>query len=306
MDLRPVTPAILAASVVAVPPLARNADYSLNHVENARIIRHIEQGGVTSLLYGGNAILNYAPLSEYVELLTFLRDTAAANSLVIPSVGPTFGLMLDQAKILKEFEFPTAMIMPTRDPSTPEGLATALRKFVDVSGCPAVLYLKYDDIFDVDTIQRMLNDGLLSCVKYGITRENTAVDPYLRGIVDAVGPSRIVSGMGEQPAIIHMRDFKLAGFTSGCVCIAPKLSMEMFRAIQAGDYTTAERIRSQFLPLEKARDQYSPVRVLHAAVQLAGIAETGPVIPLLSSVDPAHVPAIQSAAKALRELGSAA
>jgi dihydrodipicolinate synthase/N-acetylneuraminate lyase len=263
----------------------------------------LEQGGVTTMLYGGNAILNHIALSEYTELLTMLRDTAAANTLMIPSVGPAFGMMLDQAKILAQFDFPTAMILPTRDPSTPVGLATALRRFVEAFGRPAVLYLK-QEVIDVDTIQRLMNDGLLSCIKYAIVRENTAIDPYLQRLIDAVGPSLIATGMGEQPAIIHMRDFKLAGFTAGCVCIAPKLSADMLRAIQGGDFATAERIRSQFLPLENLRDTLGPVPVLHTAVQMAGIAETGPIIPLISAVDASHFPAIQTAAKALRALST--
>ena len=45
-----------------------------------------------------------------------------------------------------------------------------------------------------------------------------------------VGPVRtallVISGIGEQPAIIHLRDFELGGFTSGCVCINPRLSAE--------------------------------------------------------------------------------
>jgi dihydrodipicolinate synthase/N-acetylneuraminate lyase len=303
MDTRPITTATLAGSVIAVPPLARNADYSLNHAENARVIRHLEQGGVTTMLYGGNAILNHIAISEYAELLTMLRDIAAASSLIIPSVGPAFGMMLDQAKILKEFEFPTAMVLPTRDPSTPLGLATALRRFVEAFGRPAVLYLK-QEVMDVDTIQRLMNDGLLSCIKFAIVRENTADDPYLRRLIDAVGPSLIATGMGEQPAIIHMRDFKLPGFTAGCVCVAPKLSTDMLRAIQSGDYVTAERIRSQFAPLEKLRDTINPVPVLHTAVQLAGIAETGPIIPLISAVDELHLPAIEAAAKTLRALSN--
>ena len=57
------------------------------------------------------------------------------------------------------------------------------------------------------------------------------------------------------------------------------------RALQAGDIATAGTIRSQFLPFEDLRDAHSPLRVLHEGVQLAGIAETGPMQPLLSNID---------------------
>lgn len=299
MDTRPVTPEVLAGSVIAVPPLARNGSLAIDREQNHRIIRHLEAGGVTTLLYGGNAVLGHVAISEYAGLLTMLRETAGKNTLVMPSVGPGFGLMMDQAAILRDFDFPTAMLLPTNDPTTPAGIATALRRFVDRCGRPAVLYLKRDGAVDVETIRRMDRDGLISWIKYAIVRDNPAADPFLRSLIDAVGPTRIVSGMGEQPAIVHLRDFGLIGFTSGCVCVAPNFSMDMLRAMKASDFSTAERIRGQFAPLEKLRDAISPVRVLHAAVQLAGLAETGPILPPLSSVEERDIPAITAAATSL-------
>jgi dihydrodipicolinate synthase/N-acetylneuraminate lyase len=215
---------------------------------------------------------------------------------VIPSVGPGFGMMRDQATVLRDFTFPTAMLLPSRDGTTPAGVATGLRHFVERFGRPAVLYIKHDDFVDVATVRKLMDDKLLSWIKYAVVRENPANDPFLRGLIDAVGPTQIVSGMGEQPAIVHLRDFGLAGFTSGCVCIAPRLSMDMLRAVQAKDFAAAEAIRSRFAPLEALRDKINPVRVLHAAVQLAGVAETGPITPLLSPVDEVHLPEIEAAA----------
>lgn len=299
MDTKPITPATLAGSVIAVPPLARNADYTLNHAENARLIRFLEAGEVTTLLYGGNAVLNHVSLSEYAELLTMLRNASGETTLVVPSVGPAFGMMLDQADILRDFEFPTAMILPTKDTTTPAGLATAMRHFVDRMGRPAVLYLKHDGVMDVDTIQRLSQDGLISWIKYAIVRPHPEQDPFLRDIIDAIGPSQIVSGMGEQPAIIHLRDFDLPGFTSGCVCVAPQLSTDMLRAIQTRDFATAERIRTQFRPLENLRDSINPVRVLHAVVQLAGVCESGPILPPLSPIEGTELSTIATAAKEL-------
>jgi dihydrodipicolinate synthase/N-acetylneuraminate lyase len=300
MNQLPITPEILAGSVIAVPPVCRNADLTWSRAENRRLIRFLEAGGVRTLLYGGNAVLNHVALSEYGDLLALIAEAAAENTLVIPSVGPAFGMMMDQAAVLRDFAFPTAMILPTRDPTTPAGVAAGLRHFVDRFGRPAVLYLKHDGVIDVATIRRLMAEGLISWIKYAIVRANTADDPFLRGLIDAVGPNRIVSGMGEQPAIVHLRDFGLAGFTSGCVCIAPRLSMEMLHAIQGKNYALAERIRAQFAPLEALRDAISPVRVLHAAVQLAGIAETGPITPLLSPIEDPDRTTVEAAAKALR------
>ena len=114
MKTTPVTPADLGASVFAVPPLARNADLTLNRAANAAQIRHIEAGGVTSILYGGNANLFHVSVSEYPHLLDMLEEHAAPNTWMIPSVGPEFGLLMDQVTFLKTSNFPTAICAATR------------------------------------------------------------------------------------------------------------------------------------------------------------------------------------------------
>ncbi|MBI83007.1 MAG: dihydrodipicolinate synthase family protein [Planctomycetaceae bacterium] len=301
MQTNPVSPTTLASSVIAVPPLARNADFSLNHQQNARIIRYLEAGGVTTLLYGGNAALAHITQGDYAQLLALLVETAADSSLVIPSVGPTYGMMMDQAVLLREFAFPTVMVLPTRDGVTSDGVATGVRRFVEALGRPAVLYIKYDGYIEVDAVRRLVEDKLLSGIKYAIEQDDPLEDHYLKRLVDAVGSQQIVSGMGEQPAVAHMRHFQLAGFTSGCVCVAPRLSTLMLRALQTGDYDRAEQIRGTFRPLEDLRTVKHPVRVLHAAVALAGVAQTGPLPPLLSEVDPNDVPQVQAAARELLE-----
>ena len=105
-------PGRLSRSVLAVPPLCRNPDFSLNPAENRKLIRHIEAGGITTLLYGGNANFYHLPLGEYDAILSFLSESAAPDTLVIPSAGPAFGTCLDQAKILRKHRFPTVMLLP--------------------------------------------------------------------------------------------------------------------------------------------------------------------------------------------------
>lgn len=302
MNTSDITPETLSGSVISVPPLARNADFSLSRDENEKLIRHLEGGGVSTLLYGGNAILYHVALSEYAELLQMLTDLAGENTLMIPSVGPSFGMMMDQAAVLREFDFPTAMILPTRDVVTSCGVASAVKNFVDAMGKPAVLYIKNDGFVEIDTVKKLMDDGLLSWIKYAVVREDTSNDVYLKELADTVGTERIVSGIGEQPAIIHLRDFGLNCFTSGCVCVAPGKSMDMLRAIKAGDFETAEQLRSIFKPLEDLRNSINPIRVLHTAISLSGIANTGPIIPLMSEINEADIPAIQQAAKELLEV----
>ncbi|HSE24035.1 MAG TPA: hypothetical protein VLB68_20375, partial [Pyrinomonadaceae bacterium] len=87
------------------------------------------------------------------------------------------------------------------------------------------------------------------------------------------------------PAVIHLRDWKLTGFTTGSGCVAPRLSQELFEALRAGDFELALQIRSNFIGLEDLRDAWGPARVLHQAVELARIAETGPTPPYVSLLE---------------------
>ncbi len=306
MQTTAITPADLRRSVIAVPPLCRKADLTLADEENTRLIRHLESGGVSTLLYGGNANLYNIAVSEYAQLLTYLAGAAAENTLVVPAVGPLYGTMMDQAVVLRDFQFPTAMVLPTLFPSKPEGVATGVRHFVEKAGIPAVLYMKDPGYITPELAASLVNDGLISWIKYAIVRDDPADDPILKKLTELVNPDLIVSGIGEQPAIIHLRDFGCVGFTAGCVCVAPTLSTRMMQAIHAGDFDQAESLRAQFLPLEDLRNAHSPILVLHHAVALADIAETGPVLPLLTGLPDSLLPPIEAAAEALLALEQAA
>lgn len=291
----------ISGSVIAVPPLARHDDWTLHAEANRDMIQYLEAGGIKTILYGGNANFYHVRLSEYAELLGMLRDAASDESWIVPSVGPAYGTMMDQAAVVRDFDFPTVMILPHRELATWDGIEQGIRHFVEAAGIPIVLYIKHDGWLDVASAKRLCDDGLVSWIKYAIVRDDPADDPYLRELVDSVDPSMIVSGIGEQPAIIHMRDFGVASFTSGCVCVAPTMSTQMLAAIQAGDFAKAESIRAQFEELEDLRNTIHPIRVLHDAVQLADICQTGPILPLLSHTDADQQRTIRQAASALRE-----
>ena len=299
MNTNAITPGMLASSVIAVPPLARDAELKICATENAKVIRHLEDGGIRTLLYGGNAVFHHIALAEYADTLAMLRDNAGAETTVIPSVGPAFGTSLDQAAVLRDFDFPTAMVLPARDIATPEGVATGIRKFAEAYGKPIVLYIKFEGYLEPEHARALMDDGVVNWMKYAIVRDDPAQDDYLRQLVDCVDPQRIVSGIGEQPAIVHLRDFGVQGFTSGCVCVAPSLSMKMLAALKAGDYEIAETIRPTFAPLENLRNAINPIRVLHTALAGVGIANTGPILPLLHEVVENERANIAAAAKDL-------
>jgi dihydrodipicolinate synthase/N-acetylneuraminate lyase len=289
----------LTASVLAVPPLARTREYALNEAENAKLIRHIEAGGVRTLLYGGNANFYHIPLAEYDPVLSLLESTAAHDTLVIPSAGPAYGTLMDQAKILSRHRFQTVMVLPQQGITTADGVEEGIRRFVQAAGIPVLLYIKHEGYIEPENVKRLADAGVICGVKYAIVRPDPARDEYLQKLVRLVDPKMIISGIGEQPAITHLRNFGLGGFTSGCVCVAPKLAARMLEAMRNENWADAERTRKIFQPLEDLRNAINPIRVLHEAVRLAGIADTGPLLPLLSNVAESDHPRISDAAKQL-------
>jgi len=302
MNESPILDSEFVASVIAVPPLARRADYTLDAAENRALIRHIEAGGVRTLLYGGNANLYHVAVSEYRDLLDLLADAAGGGTRVIPSIGPDYGKMVDQARILAQTRYRTAMVLPLSGFTTSEGVEAGLTRVADAAGMPLTLYIKSENYVELDTLARLIERGTLLAVKYAIVRDNPADDPYLRRLVQAVPVVKVVSGMGERPALVHLREFGLAAWTTGSGCIAPRMVMALLQAVRTGDTDKAQRLYDAFLPLETLRDEISLIRVLHDAVTFSKIADMGPILPLLSSTPPEHHAKIDHATQVLLAL----
>jgi dihydrodipicolinate synthase/N-acetylneuraminate lyase len=294
--------------VFPVPPLARKNDArrSIDFDQNNRIVRHIANGGLTRFLYGGNAFLYHVTLAEFEALLDWLSGFAD-NLWAIPSLGPSYGRAMDQAAILRRYKFPCAMALPCGDPRDAKGLATGLREIATAANTPLILYLKEETNFGadreagLDVVARLVDDGACVAIKYAVVRQNPAEDAYLELLLKRVDRNLVLSGIGERPAVAHLRDWKLPGFTTGSGCLAPNLSRQIFEACVREDFGAAEKLRAEFLALEDLRDAWSPAKVLHFATQFAGVAETGPVPPFLSSLSEEQLQKIAPVARALIE-----
>jgi dihydrodipicolinate synthase/N-acetylneuraminate lyase len=277
--------------VFAVPPLARRPDgrRTIDLEENGRMLRHMAAGGIRRFLYGGNAFLYHVTLAEYEEMLDWLASFPD-DHWAIPSVGPSFGRALDQAPFLRRRRFPCAMALPCSDPRDAAGLETGLREVADAAGLGLVLYLKEEGSFGadkeagLDAVARLVEARVCVGIKYAVVRPDPLADPYLKALLERVDRRLVVSGMGERPAVAHLKAFDLPGFTTGSGCLAPGLSQALFEACAARDWAAAEELRGAFLPLEDQRDAWGPARVLHAAMDLAGVAATGSIPPFVSPI----------------------
>ena len=294
-----------------MPPLARRRDSvrSLDLAQNNLIVRHIRTGGITRLIYGGNAFIYHVTLTEYEAMLGWLAELDD-DLWVIPSIGPSYGRAMDQVNLLRGFRFPAAMILPCSDPRDAAGLERGYREIADAAATKLILYLKDELNFGADkqagleVVARLVAEGVCVGVKYAVVRDDPANDSYLEALLARVDRRFVISGIGERPAVLHLRDWKLPGFTTGSGCIAPHLSEGIFAACESGEFELAEKLRAAFLPLEDLRDAWGPARVLHAAVKQAEIASTGTIPPFISELSEEQLHKVSSIANELLALNA--
>jgi dihydrodipicolinate synthase/N-acetylneuraminate lyase len=289
--------------VFAVPALVRkpSAGRPLDLDESAHLVAHMAAGGISRFLYGGNAFLYHLTLAEYEQVLDWLSGFGEGH-WAIPSVGPSYGRAMDQAPLLRRRRFSVAMALPCGDPRDAEGLEAGLREIAEAAGLGLILYLKEEGSFGsdreagLDAVARLVDAKVCVAIKYAVVRPDPTDDPYLEGLLRRVDRGLVVSGIGERPAIAHMRRFGVPGFTTGSGCLAPCLSCELHAACVGRDYARAEELRALFLPVEDTRDAWGPARVLHAALDLAGIVKSGPIPPFVTALGEARREELRPAA----------
>ena len=115
---------------------------------------------------------------------------------------------MEQAKILREFDFPTAMVLPTRDMASQDGVATGIRKFAEAFGKSVVVYLKFEEYLDLIcefverlkpsiVIERLFGEaplGLLVAPDWGKTRNEVIL-----GIRRRMDELNVIQGAKYQP-----------------------------------------------------------------------------------------------------------
>lgn len=297
-----------APAVYPVPPLARKRDSrrTLDFAQNEKILRHLQKHGIPNVVYGGNAFLYHVTMTEYAELIEWASGFTREMT-VIPGVGPSYGRAMDQAPLIRRHHFPSALVLPCGDPRDAAGLESGLREIAEACGVPLSIYIKHEADFGpdrdagLDAVGRLVDTKVCESIKYAVVRKDPEDDAYLTSLLRRVPADRVISGIGERPAVVHLRDFKLSGFTTGSGVLAPRLSRELYEACLRQDYTSAEEIRRIFLPFEDLRDAWGAAPVLHAGVEVSGLAETGPFPPFVSAISGAQFDQLRPVARALLE-----
>lgn len=277
-------PSDYAKSVVAVPPIALTQDGEVAAAANAKLMAHIADGGIATLLYGGNANLYHFDRKQFSAALDALFGARPEQAQILFSIGPAFGQATDQLDDICRVGCRNVMLLPTAFPSDPAGVAAGVRRIADRLGFGLVLYIKRENYVDPDELARLIEDGSVGFVKYAVERKDAARDDYLDRILSVVSPKLVASGMGETPIADHIGQRGLATFTSGAVCIAPAACNEILRLYRNGDHAEADLLNRPFLEFERLRMRFGGIQVLHDAVGMAGLGDFGPMLPMMTNL----------------------
>jgi 4-hydroxy-tetrahydrodipicolinate synthase len=282
MKTTAITPSCLISSIIALPPIARFADGTINVEESRKVVTWLTSANVTAFMYGGIAGLFNARLSEYGQVLNLIETVAPADAWMVPAIGGDFGKAIDQVAILRDRAFPTAILLPF-SPVQPSGVATGIRKLTDAYGKPLMVFYKSTDYLRSADIAALLKDGCLCGLEYGIAPDENGRAPHLESLLELVGSAeRIIDGSGEK-TIPGNSKFGIKGYTSGSGLLAPHISMALLEAVKRGDRPEIEKLSSHFQAFDEARASYSAIPVVHEAVKLAGIADTGAMGPFFDT-----------------------
>src|SRR5438552_6384673 len=131
------------------------------------------------------------------------------------------------------------------DPADSPWIERSYREIAEAADAALIIYLKDERNFGadkergLDAVARLVDDGVCIGIKYAVVRDDPSRDAYLEDLLRRVDRKFVISGIGERPAIIHLRDWKLPGFTTGSGCVAPNVSQLLFAACARGDFKEA-------------------------------------------------------------------
>jgi dihydrodipicolinate synthase/N-acetylneuraminate lyase len=191
------------------------------------------------------------------------------------------------------------MLLPAAFPSDTHGVMVGAREAAQRLGFGVILYIKRENYVKPETLEKLIAEGTVVFVKYAVERPDPENDAYLDAIVAAAGKDLVASGMGETPVPDHIGRRALATFTSGAVCIAPTAANALLKLYRGGASEEAARTIEPFMAFERLRTRLGGIQVLHAAVAAAGVADTGPLLPMISNVKAQFLDEVRTVTEAL-------
>lgn len=234
--------------------------------------------GVHILVTNGNTSEFYGlTMGEAETMVKAAAETVAARVPLIAGAGRSVGDAVALAKISSAAGASAIMVHQPPDPfASPRGVLSYVQRIADAAdGLPVVLYLRNDAI-GVDAIAQLCAIPSVVGVKWAtpaplkLAEAMRRCDPkiaWVGGLAETWAPPLYAVGA--------------RGFTSGLINVWPEKSVEIHRALDGGDYSSAATLIAGISEFEALRAEElagTNVTVVKAALQLMGT-DCGPTRP---------------------------
>jgi hypothetical protein len=169
------------------------------------------------------------------------------------------------------------MVLPATFPNTVAGAEAGLRRFAEAFGKPIIVYIKAEGYLSPDgQAPGRRRPGGRHQVRN--RREDPTKDAFLSQLCELVDRATSSAASASVRPSTHLRDFGLAGFTTGSGCVGPRGSAGLLAALKPKDYAPRRGAAGPLHPLEDLRDCHSPNpgAASRPGAPWAEIADTGP------------------------------
>lgn len=215
------------------------------------IVSRMSDAGVSVITPNGNTSEFYALTRDEWKQANEVTAKAAGRSVVMPGIGYDIATAKDMAAAVQGLGAPLAMLhQPVHPHQSVAGWVSYNREIADSApDLGFVLYVK-DSRVDAAALAALFDASPnVVGIKYAVP------EPLRFGdMVAAIGTERVAwsCGLAERWAPSFWA-LGAAGFTSGGVNIAPKLSVDYLEALRSDDTDRVRRLWSLISPFERLR-----------------------------------------------------
>ncbi|MFF7675858.1 dihydrodipicolinate synthase family protein [Actinacidiphila glaucinigra] len=261
------------ADVVAIPVTPFDADGGVEHNAYRALLRRLLDSGVRTVTPNGNTGEFYAlDPAERRLVVELTMAEADPDTQVVVGVGHDVPTAVAAARHARDAGAQTVMVhQPIHPYVSPEGWVDYHRAIAEAVPETAVVPYVRNPLLDGGLIARL---GALCPNVVGVKYAVPDAARFAAVARDA-GLDRFtwVAGLAElyAPAFWAMG---ATGFTSGLVNVAPRVSLEMLRALRDGDYAAAMKVWEQIREFEDLRAEQSSadnVSVVKEALAVLGL-----------------------------------
>jgi len=235
------------------------------------IVDRAVDAGVHVLVANGNTSEFYAlDTNESEKMVHAIAEIVDGRVPLLGGVGKNIKDACRLAKASKSAGLSALMVHQPPDPfAAPRGIIEYVERIAqEAHDLPLVLYLR-DDAIGLDTIEKLARHPSVVGVKWAcptplrlcemISRTRDINLAWVGGLAESWGPSFYAVGA--------------RGFTSGLINVFPNRSVEIYNALEMGNYAKANQLinkTSQFEELRTEERNGANVTVVKTALQIIG------------------------------------